>query len=102
MDEFDFAEFVEAAEATTGLELTSWQREALSRFFDGKPVRLLDPNAALMRERAYRRDLWAAAAIASGQPVQFVALDSERSENARQRALALLDRMDRVSEDNNQ
>ena len=101
MGEFDFAEFMEAAEAT-GLELTPWQRDFLQQTYDGEPVRLVNLNVSRMVARRHVRDMWAAAAIASGEPVQFVATSPEQEEAARQRVLTLLDRVDRVSEDNNQ
>lgn len=101
MDEFDLAEFVEAAEAA-GVALSPWQREVLQQTFNGEPVRLVDVNLSHRIMRSHLRDVWAAAAIASDRTVQFVGTSREGEEAARQRALAVLDRMDRVSEDNNQ
>ncbi len=88
MSHDDFAEFVDAA----GLELSPWQRDLAAAMMAGERVMLPRVNGG----RRYLGDCLAAAAIYNGSPVHFAG----GGEAARQRALAILDRMDESSGSN--
>lgn len=73
------------------LELLPWQKAMLEAHMDGKT---LSVGFGCRAERRYTQDVCAAAAIACGQTVRFVAASQEEAEQARRRALRLLDKLD--------
>lgn len=87
----DFLEWVEAnRHSLSDLELMPWQRDFIAGVLDGRDELVLRPRTS---GRMEAQAMAAAAMIAHGHPVAFVGPGSER---ARQRALELLDRLDRI------
>jgi hypothetical protein len=95
----DIREFVEKLhEQIGGMALEPWQVDFMERMYRGERVVLLGSGQS---HRAHRRrciDIMAAAAIAAGDSVAFVSTTPQAGEEARQRALAILDRLDGMLE----
>ena len=88
------------AAAGASLELQPWQVECLERWRGGEIRRL---SIGELGRRGYNArkqlmlDVVAAHAIASGESVRILAPTRERAEEARQRALSVLDTLDRMA-----
>lgn len=84
------AALIEFAEQA-GMELHPWQREVCERIYAGERGTVTGGDK---RQRQFFQDCLTAWFIGEGESVAIMAETPERREAARQRALAVLDRLD--------